>query len=131
MIEGSFIDSILFNSVNLIDSAIYTYSLNGIDSAGNIADGFTTSNIHYDITKPNIDLILPPENGALNAPLLSYDFSEIMLNASLIITQTGGQPDSLSPHNVEVVMYELAEGNADSVITVSYTHLTLPTSDLV
>ena len=124
MIEGSFIDSILFNSVNLIDSAIYTYSLNGIDSAGNIADGFTTSNIHYDITKPNIDLILPPENGALNAPLLSYDFSEIMLNASLIITQTGGQPDSLSPHNVEVVMYELAEGNADSVIITNSPQLT-------
>ena len=74
------------------------------------------SNINYDITKPIIDLILPPENGALNAPLLTYNFSEIMLNANLTITQIGGQPDSLSPHSVEIVMYELAEGNADSVI---------------
>ena len=39
-----------------------------------------------------------------------------MLNANLTITQIGGQPDSLSPHSVEIVMYELAEGNADSVI---------------
>ena len=116
MIMGSYIDTMLLNSINLLDSSIYTYSLNGIDSAGNIADGYTVSNIHYDITKPVIDLILPPENGALNAPLLTYNFSETMLNANLIITQISGQPDSLSPHNVEIVMYELAEGKADSII---------------
>ena len=116
MIMGSYIDTMLLNSINLLDSSIYTYSLNGIDSAGNIADGYTVSNIHYDITKPVIDLILPPDNGALNAPLLTYNFSETMLNANLIITQISGQPDSLSPHNVEIVMYELAEGKADSII---------------
>ena len=116
MIVGSYIDTALLNTVNLIDSSIYTYSLNGIDSAGNVADGFTVSNIHYDITEPIIDLLLPPENGALNAPLLTYIFSETMLNANLIITQISGQPDSLSPHNIEIVMYELAAGNADSVI---------------
>jgi len=116
MIVGSYIDTALLNSVTLIDSSIYTYSLNGIDSAGNVADGYTVSNIHYDITKPVIDLLLPPENGALNAPLLTYSFSETMLNANLIITQISGQPDSISPHNVEIVMYELAEGIADSVI---------------
>ena len=116
MIIGSYIDTMLLNSINLLDSSIYTYSLNGIDSAGNIADGYTVSNIHYDITKPVIDLILPPDNGALNAPLLTYNFSETMLNANLIITQISGQPDSLSPHNVEIVMYELAEGKADSII---------------
>ena len=61
MIVGSYIDTALLNSVTLIDSSIYTYSLNGIDSAGNVADGYTVSNIHYDITKPVIDLLLPPE----------------------------------------------------------------------
>ncbi len=116
MIEGSYIDTAFLNSVTLIDSAIYTFSFNGIDSAGNVADGYTVSNIHYDITKPVIDLLLPFENGALNDPLLTYIFSETMLNASLIITQINGQPDSLSPHNVEIIMYELSEGNADSVI---------------
>ena len=116
MKEGSLIDTALSNYVNLTDSSIYTYSLNGIDSAGNIADGFTVSNIHYDVTTPIIDLKLPPENGALNAPLLTYNFSETMLDANLTITQIGGQPDSLSPHLVEIVMYELAEGIADSVL---------------
>ena len=61
-------------------------------------------------------MLLPVENGALNAPLLTYNFSETMIKANLVITQINGQPDSLSPHNVEIVMYELAEGFADSVI---------------
>ena len=116
MIVGSYIDTVLVNSLSLIDSAIYTFSLNGVDSAGNVADGYTVSNIHYDITKPVIEMLLPVENGALNAPLLTYNFSETMLKANLVITQINGQPDSLSPHNVEIVMYELAEGFADSVI---------------
>jgi hypothetical protein len=99
MIVGSYIDTVLVNSLSLIDSAIYTFSLNGVDSAGNVADGYTVSNIHYDITKPVIEMLLPVENGALNAPLLTYNFSETMLKANLVITQINGQPDSLSPHN--------------------------------
>ena len=52
-----------------------------------------------------IDLIEPTENGALNAALVTYDFSETMLQTDLTITRIGGTPDTLSPHNVEVVMY--------------------------
>jgi len=116
MQAGSYLETILNNSVNLIDSSVYTYSLNGIDSARNVADTFTVSDVHFDITKPVIDLIEPAENGALNAALISYDYSETMLQSDLTITHIGGTPDTLSPHNVEVVMYELAAGRVDSAI---------------
>ncbi|SVC02600.1 uncharacterized protein METZ01_LOCUS255454, partial [marine metagenome] len=116
MKAGSYLETILINSVNLIDSSIYTYSLNGIDSARNVADEYTVASIHYDITKPVIDLIEPAENGALNAPLVTYIFSETMIQADLAITNISGTPDTLSPHNVEVVLYELAAGRVDSAI---------------
>ena len=124
MKAGSYLESILINSVNLIDSSIYTYTLNGIDSARNVADEYTVSSIHYDITKPVIDLIEPTENGALNAALVTYDFSETMLQTDLTITRIGGTPDTLSPHNVEVVMYELAAGRVDSAIITNAPTLT-------
>ena len=38
MIAGSYIDTVLVNSLSLIDSTIYTFSLNGVDSDGNVAD---------------------------------------------------------------------------------------------
>ena len=124
MKAGSYLESILINSVNLIDSSIYTYTLNGIDSARNVADEYTVSSIHYDITKPVIDLIEPTENGALNAALVTYDFSETMLQTDLTITRIDGTPDTLSPHNVEVVMYELAAGRVDSAIITNAPTLT-------
>jgi len=124
MQAGSYLETILNNSVNLIDSSVYTYSLNGIDSARNVADTFTVSDVHFDITKPIIDLIEPAENGALNAALITYDYSETMLQSDLTITHIGGTPDTLSPHNVEVVMYELAAGRVDSAIITNAPALT-------
>ena len=124
MKTGSYLETVLINSVNLIDSSFYTYSLNGIDSARNVADGYTVTNIHYDITKPVIDLIEPAQNGALNIPLITYDFSETMLEADLTISRIGGTPDTISPHNVEVVMYELAAGRVDSAIITNAPTLT-------
>ena len=124
MKAGSHLETILINSVNLLDSSIYTYSLNGIDSARNIADEYTVSSIHYDITKPVINLIEPAENGALNAALVTYDFSETMLQTDLTITRIGGTPDTLSPHNIEVVMYELGAGRFDSTIITNAPTLT-------
>jgi len=121
---GSYLETILINSVNFIDSSVYTYSLNGIDSARNVADVYTVSDVHFDITKPVIDLIEPAENGALNAALISYDYSETMLQSDLTITHIGGTPDTLSPHNVEVVMYELAAGRVDSAIITNAPALT-------
>jgi len=124
MQAGSYLETILNNSVNLIDSSVYTYSLNGIDSARNVADVYTVSDVHFDITKPVIDLIEPAENGALNAALITYDYSETMLQSDLTITHIGGTPDTLSPHNVEVVMYELAAGRVDSAIITNTPALT-------
>ena len=116
MQAGSYLETILINTVNLIDSSVYTYSFNGIDSARNVADTYTVSDVHFDITKPVIDLIEPAENGALNAALITYDYSETMLQSDLTITHIGGTPDTISPYNVEVVMYELAAGRVDSAI---------------
>ena len=69
-------------------------------------------------------MIEPSENGALNAALVTYDFSETMLQTDLTITRIGGTPDTLSPHNVEVVMYELAAGRIDSAIITNAPTLT-------
>ena len=124
MQAGSYLETILTNSVNLIDSSVYTYSLNGIDSARNVADVYTVSDVHFDTTKPVIDLIEPAENGALNVALITYDYSETMLQSDLTITHIGGTPDTLSPHNVEVVMYELAAGRVDSAIITNAPVLT-------
>ena len=124
MQAGSYLETILTNSVNLIDSSVYTYSLNGIDSARNVADVYTVSDVHFDTTKPVIDLIEPAENGALNVALITYDYSETMLQSDLTITHIGGTPDTLSPHNVEVVMYELAAGRVDSSIITNAPALT-------
>ena len=124
MQAGSYLETILTNSVNLIDSSVYTYSLNGIDSARNVADVYTVSDVHFDTTKPVIDLIEPAENKALNVALITYDYSETMLQSDLTITHIGGTPDTLSPHNVEVVMYELAAGRVDSSIITNAPALT-------
>ena len=103
--DSSFVD--LFEFFQLNDGSIYSYSIIGIDLAGNISDTARIDSIHYDITPPILTFIYPFDDEAINSSTISYASSENLSAGEFLWTQNDGLIDTLSPHIVELIADEL------------------------
>ncbi|MBC8345563.1 MAG: hypothetical protein ISR82_04155 [Candidatus Marinimicrobia bacterium] len=92
----------------LNDGSTYSYSIVGMDLAGNVSDTISIDSIHFDITPPVLTMIFPFNEAAIKDPTVSYASSEILLAGDFLWTQMEGSADSLSPHIVTLLGDELS-----------------------
>ena len=106
IIDSSSVD--LFEHFQLVDGVTYSYSIFGLDLAGNLSNIVKVDSIHYDITPPILTLIYPYNDEAINNTTISYASSEQLSVGDFLWTQTDGGIDTLSPHRVELTGDELS-----------------------
>jgi len=112
---------------NIVDGTIYSFKLSGADVAGNISESEYRSNIHYDITKPNISISSPSGNGVYIGSNITYSMSEDMILGTATWTREGGKPDPNSPHIINLNSAELAYGDHNDILLASQTKLNVGT----
>ena len=109
------LEDIIFPEFGWVDGGIYSLIFDGKDFAGNIAKSVKKININYDITPPNITIDNFFNNSYINKNNLSYTLSENLASASIVFTQTDGQPDPNSPQTIDLTGSELYTGQYSEV----------------
>ncbi|MFQ6608852.1 MAG: Ig-like domain-containing protein, partial [Fidelibacterota bacterium] len=97
--------------VPLVDGALYTIELTGIDYAGNEASVMPISDVYYDATPPVITEASPFSNSYVNHTEVSYTFSENIQEGTITWHHKGGALDELAPHVVHLTGDELNSGH--------------------
>ncbi len=82
----------------LQDGAVYTIKMKGEDPAGNVSVPIVISDIKYDVTPPELEILLPLTEAAINSSLINYTLSEPLEEAQIRWKWSSGIPDFASPH---------------------------------
>ena len=107
MTEGEHLDIELANNPTVVENALYTMTFVGRDRAGNKTKPAFVAGLQYDFTPPELTILYPEDGMAINKLDLKYINSELLENAQMIWRWTFGNPDSNSPHIVNLVGEEL------------------------
>ena len=122
--SGDHSDVLLSNAPVLADGASYTIEISGADMAGNEGTSVAVTGIFYDVTPPVASLELPAAESILNELLVSYSLSETLAEGKVTWTQTAGNTDSQSPHEVLLTDLELAQGDHPTIALANQNPLT-------
>ncbi len=99
---------------SLIGGAVYTFTFDATDIAGNIATAVTNSNVTFDATGAVFSAIAPAANAFINSITtssdVSYALSKAMVSGSITMTWTGGMADATSPHICTLTGTALSSG---------------------
>ena len=87
---------------SLVIGAIYTFTFNGSDTAGNLAATVSHPGVTFEAAAPGFSAVAPASNTFINntttASDVSYTLSETIASGSISMTRTGGTLDTDSPH---------------------------------
>ena len=96
--------------LNLNDGSTYSFTLSGMDFAGNSADSPEISGIHYDISKPVFSIQMPIGEDVYVGSNISYTLSENIESGSVVWSREGGKSDGSSPHRIPLNSEEMQSG---------------------
>ncbi len=113
LLEGA--HEINIANLEIVESSVYTLTINGKDFAGNSADTAITADIIYDVTDPAVQLQVPKDNSLNTRVVLSYTLSERIHDAYVVWTQVGGENDPDSPHRIPLNEEESAMGSHHNI----------------
>ena len=97
----------LSNNPTVVENALYTMTFVGKDRAGNRTKPAFVAGLQYDFTPPELTILYPTDGMAINNYDLKYINSELLESAQMIWQWTFGNPDSNSPHIIDLVGDEL------------------------
>ncbi|MFL3051321.1 MAG: hypothetical protein ACJZ02_06505 [Candidatus Neomarinimicrobiota bacterium] len=86
----------------LVDGAIYSLKILGLDPAGNISDTLRIDSVYFDITDPQITVLYPDTNSFVNTAEIKYSLSENILEGTITYQRIGGNADLRSPHIIKI-----------------------------
>lgn len=101
--------------LDLVNGAIYSVTLQGIDLAGNGGESVTITDVTYDDVDPVVTVTHPVGQVPTNSDLISYRLSEALSGGVVTWSHTGGTPDPAAPHEAELSGEELLEGDHTDV----------------
>ena len=97
----------LSNNPTVVENALYTMTISGMDRAGNKTKRAFLPGLQYDFTPPELTIISPSNGDAVNNKQVHYSNSELLASAQMIWRWTGGVEDSGSPHVIDLTDKEL------------------------
>jgi len=108
---GEHLEVNLSDSVTLSDGSIYSLLLSGYDKAGNEAVPVSVENIGFDTSPPTLTINSPAMGDYINAPKLTYNLSETLMEGAITWTRTGGEADGSSPWIINMSDEALSTGD--------------------
>ena len=108
--SGPHSNFLLQESPMLVDGAIYSIRMEGIDAAGNEAIPVEVNGIQLDITPPEITVLLPTSYSAISTSAIDYSISEEMVEGDIIWRWNSGKPDPKKVHRSSLTGEELESG---------------------
>jgi len=106
----------LANQTLLVDGAVYTLTLSGVDFAGNQTEEMSVSGITYDVTPPQFTQVSPTIGSFVNNRETGYTLSEDLSDGEVVWTRSGGASDPDSPHTIELTADELTSGPHEAFV---------------
>ena len=106
LLKPGFGDNSKLPSLNLVVNAMYRITLEGTDLAGNTGKKFVMS-VVYDDIPPDLELVYPVNNSAVNHLDISYSISEQLNVGEIVYTRIGGVEDPNSPVSINLEASEL------------------------
>jgi len=103
---SSELDTLMFTSITLQDSAVYKLKIKATDLTGNNSDWITIGPVHYDITAPVITSIFPYNDAVIQENSVSYVFNEPLSYAEYRWKPVAGM-DTVKYHVIPLVGFEL------------------------
>lgn len=105
------LDGALMTQPPLVDGAVYTVTFDGVDMAGNPAEGASIAEVKVDYSPPILTLSSPLAGAAIMNPDVIYNLSENLSDGTMIWTHIDGPSDPSSPHTVPLDSDELTMGD--------------------
>ncbi len=103
---SSELDTLIFTSITLQDSAVYKLKIKATDIIGNQSDWITIDPVHYDLTAPVLTSIFPYNDAVIQENSVSYVFNEPLSYAEYRWQPVAGM-DTVKYHVVPLVGFEL------------------------
>ena len=107
----------------LVSGGLYTIQLQAVDYAGNTSRIYKVSNIVYDTTPPEINILHPPSGVYINQPTVTIKTSEPLKEGTVTFIRQGGAPDSRKRHKYLLQGKELRPLGADGITISRHTQL--------
>ncbi|NOZ03969.1 MAG: hypothetical protein GXO92_05110 [FCB group bacterium] len=107
----------------LVSGGLYTIQLQAVDQAGNTSRIYKVSNIVYDTTPPEINILYPPAGMYVNQPVVTIKASEPLRSGTVTFIRQGGEPDSRRSHKYLLQGKELRPIGPDGVTISRHTKL--------
>ena len=98
------------NRPNLVNGAIYNYSVSTVDFAGNEATSNVVSDVGFDNEPPIISISQPLDSEQIKTSDVSYMLSDNLAWGKIRFIQFGGTQDPNSPHIHEMSGIEMEQG---------------------
>jgi len=102
---------LLQESPMLVDGAIYSIKMEGIDAAGNKAIPVEVNGVQLDIMSPEFTVVQPTSYSAVSSSVIDYSISEEIEEGVIIWSWNSGKPDSKKVHRSSLIGEELKSGN--------------------
>ncbi len=107
-------DHVLDDTLDFEEKVPYSIYFQGIDRAGNSGKSEAVTNVVCDITKPELTMISPVENSAVNHKLVSYRLDEDLQSGKIVWQDISGV-DNNSVHEIVLKKDELNAGEHSNV----------------
>ncbi len=109
--DGNHKNTIFSNLPMLSSGTIYRLSLSGEDMGSNRSISNMINRVTFDNIDPTINVAFPTMNSINTRKDFQYTLSEDIEEGYCVLVRTGGEPDTLSPHIIELIDEDLLEGD--------------------